>query len=179
MLVDLKKNIILLCLFLLSTTIAFASLTKIEKTFTYPRRLSVDVCRSRGLGIEIACKPSWEFIEKETAALLRIADYPETLVIIAKTDSSIVFLEQLTRGDLESTGRYARGFEFEEVLLDGQKALKVKAFSNGDTSARLVDYYFIRDEALWGLFFSVQPLEGWEEVKFLFVDLVKSFHFMN
>jgi len=175
----LKIIIVFLCSVLLYSSLSFAALTRSPKEVVQPSALSFDVCQSKTLGVEIGCLSSWEFIEGDSAVLLRIADYPETTVVIAKTNSSIAFLEQLTKRDLDKTARYANGFRLEPAFVDGAEALKVKAFSQHVIQSRVADYYFIQGGNLWGLFFSVRPKEEWDEVKFLFADLLESFHFID
>lgn len=136
------------------------------------------LCEDDVLAIKFPCHPDWEIETVENAALIIMKKEPDITGIIARLDSRIKFLPQLTRDFLEEKGRYSDGFRIETVNFAGRSAVKVKAFSRENPDKRLLDYYFIHQETLFGLLFSVEPKDETEEAMFLFKAIADGFEFM-
>ena len=76
---------------------------------------------------------------------------------------------------LRERGLYAQGFQVERVqFLDGE-AVHVKAISSNYPDIRLSDYFFIKNNAVYGILFSVKPREEWDHYKFDIQKIIQSF----
>lgn len=134
-------------------------------------------CSDDELGVTFLCDFGWERRKVDGIILFTISSDPDATMKIVKIDMDILFIQQLSRDKLKALGRYAKGFVTEEVKVAGLKAIKVKAFAWGDPETRLSDYYFVYNETLYGLMFSVAPKEHWGDYQFLFRDVVNNFQF--
>ena len=98
---------------------------------------------------------------------------------IVRINAEIRMIRQLGLDGLEALGRYEEGFATEEASVAGEQAVKVKAFAKGDPDTRLLDYYFIRDNFLYGVMFSIKPKDKWGIYQSTFQEMVNAMHFMK
>ena len=137
-----------------------------------------DMCQVKDLGVKFLCQKDWAIRPVDDAVLVIISAEPDVTLIVARIDSRIKFLSQLTNSFLETKERYARGFRTERVKFADREAIKVKAFAKDKPQKRLLDYYFINDSSLYGVLFSVKPKEDTDDYKFLFQDIIDRFEFI-
>ena len=149
--------------------------------------LPIENLRSSELGIKLfrcgdellrlgyLCDFSWPVQRRHNGLLITIEDQPQVLFKILKVDVGIQYIEQLSRDRIEAIGQYQSGFVTEEGRVAGIETIKVKAYAKGDPETRLLDYYFVKNDHLYGLFFSVKPKELWEKYQFVFQDILSGF----
>ena len=143
------------------------------------KNLKLDYCKEKSLGIKFKCDKDWEIQTIKDAVLVVISSEPDVTLIIAKIDSRIKFLSQLTKDFLSSKDRYAPGFRLENINFVDRKALKVKAFAKNNKDKRILDYYFLNNSVLYGILFSVNPKEDTSQFKFLFKQIIDDFKFIE
>ncbi len=139
---------------------------------------TLQYCRDDELGIRILCNPQWHLRAEDKSLLLIISQNPRVTMEIAKLNKRIKSLNQLNRFYFEDVGYYAEGFATEKISLDDLTAIKVKAYSKDFPQIRIIDYYFLRGEEMYVLFFSVDPQEKWNDFKFLIEKVAKSVKFI-
>ncbi len=141
--------------------------------------VELKTCTDSELKIQFMCEKSWYMRKSDDAVLAVISREPDVTMIIAKIDSSVRFLEQITKERLKVMNQYSDGFQVENENINGKDILKVKAFSSIHPSRRLLDYYFVNNNNLYGVLFSVDPKEEIENFKYLFAEIVESLTFIN
>lgn len=141
--------------------------------------VKLQYCLDDDLGIKMLCNAEWEYQEGDNAILLLVSEEPTVTITITKLGEDFRYLEQLNRDFLYSLGEYKDGFKTESVKIADRKAIKVKAFSSQYPDIRILDYYFVHDSSLYGLLFSINPKEEWDNYKFLFQKLANSFEFIE
>jgi len=137
-----------------------------------------ETCTDRQLNIKFSCKENWKLLPIDNAVLIVISSEPAVTLTIAKMDSDIVFLGQLTKMKLQEMGLYQDGFQINRVKFAQRDALEIKAFSKQYPGRRLLDYFFVHNQALHGVLFSVHPKEQWDEQQFLIRQIADSFQFL-
>lgn len=136
---------------------------------------SSNQCADSEFGVEFACEPSWKWKRTNDAMLIIISSKPMVTMTISRVDSPIKLLGQITDSYLRERGLYAEGFQAERVkFLDGE-AVHVKAISRDYPDIRLSDYFFIKNNSLYGVLFSVKPNEEWDKYKFDIQEIIQSF----
>ena len=138
----------------------------------------LNYCVDEGLGIKFLCDFGWRQSVSGNGAIFFINDHPDVRLKIIRIDIDIRFIQQLSRERLEVIGQYAPEFVIEDAEVSGLKATKVKAFSKKAPETRLLDYYFVRNNKLYAIMFSVNPKEKWDGYKFLFEGIVKYLEFL-
>ncbi len=136
-------------------------------------------CSDDKLHVKFLCDPDWGLMEEDDTMLLVISDDPAVTMTIVKISSGIKFLEQISVSDLENIGQYAEGFQKEIVTIGKNKAVQVKAVSDQFPEMRLQDYYFLRDDRLYGVLFSVDPKDDWGQFYPLIEKIINSFDFID
>jgi hypothetical protein len=137
-------------------------------------------CRDDRLGIAFLCDYTWEKKPNTVDATIFIVDKgPDVIFKFIKVNVDIRVIQQLSRDKLEAIGQYQEGFVMEEAVVAGFNAIKVKAFSRENPALRVTDYYFVRNEALYAVMFSVAPKEQWDNYKFVFQKIVNSLKFIQ
>ena len=135
-------------------------------------------CSEQNLRIHFLCDFAWrDQNENSDVVFYAINANPVVKLKIAKIPIEILYIQELSREKLEAIGQYMQGFAVEDTEVAGYSALKIKAFSSKDPQIRLLDYYFVRDNNLYTLMFSVNPKGDWNDYKFLFREIVRSFTF--
>jgi len=138
-------------------------------------KISAKQCADSEFGVEFACEPTWKWKRTGDAILIIISSQPMVTMTISRVDSPIKLLGQITDSYLRERGLYADGFQAERVkFLDGE-AVHVKAISRDDPDIRLSDYFFIKNNSLYGVLFSVKPSEEWDKYKFDIQKIIQSF----
>lgn len=139
---------------------------------------ALEYCRDDELGVRLLCDPQWYLQAEKDSLFLIISQIPRVTLEIAKLDTGMISLSQLSRMYFDEEGYYQDGFAVEDVRVKNFPAIKVKAFSKDFPAIRIVDYYFLKGSDLYGLFFSVEPKEEWDRYKFLFQEVAQSFVFL-
>lgn len=138
-------------------------------------KIDSNQCADSEFGVEFACEPAWKWKRTNDAILIIISSKPMVTMTISRVDSPIKFLGQITDAYLRERGLYAEGFQVEKVkFLDGE-AVHVKAISRDYPDIRLSDYFFIKNNSLYGVLFSVKPVGEWDKYKFDLREIIQSF----
>ncbi|MCD4778991.1 MAG: hypothetical protein K8S27_00365 [Candidatus Omnitrophica bacterium] len=155
---------------------------KLKKTTPGPLLIELNQlqsCVDDKWGISFLCHPRWGVEENPQALSLIISVEPTVTFTVVKFNKRIKFIAQLNRFHLESMGQYSRGFKMESINLGRYKAVKVKAFSSVYPDMRIVDFFVLHDEVLYGFLFSVSPKEEWDNYKRLIHKIVRSLEFQD
>ncbi|MFT5387918.1 MAG: hypothetical protein ACI9E5_001053 [Candidatus Omnitrophota bacterium] len=134
-------------------------------------------CSYDKLHIGFRCHLDWLYAQDKNNFRAVISQDPEVTFSIISVDSGVKFLSQLSAKRLDSFDLYAEGFAIERATMADQKTIKVKAFSKQNANVRLTDYYFVNDNKLYGVLFSVTPKSRWDEVQHLIDYIAKSISF--
>ena len=139
-----------------------------------------EVCRDPELKVTFQCHPDWRIHHVDDAVIIVISkENPVMTLTVSTFDTNIRFLGQINSRMLKERGLYADGFSMENVEFAQKPAVKVKAYAKDNSERRLVDFFFIQDETLYGVLFTVQPKEAWEEEQFLIQKVLDSFVFYD
>jgi hypothetical protein len=138
-----------------------------------------DKCADSEFGFEFFCDPNWKWKRVKDTMMIIISTKPMVTCTIAKLDSPIKYLSQLTDDVLVKKQLYQDGFHTERVKFLDREAIHVKAMSRNFDNIRLSDYFFVRHQALYGILFSVYPSEEWENYKFAVKKILESFKEIN
>ncbi|MBF0385125.1 MAG: hypothetical protein HQL27_04570 [Candidatus Omnitrophica bacterium] len=167
-----KKIYIFVCL-AGSFLFPFSSISSSQEVFGLNK-----ICTDGELGLQFACSDSWKLDVVKDAVLIVISSNPEATLIIAKINSTIKYPEQLTKERLKEVKQYEEGFDIEKVKIRDKEFIKVKAFSAEEPQRRILDYYLIRGNELYGILFTVEPKEAMDKYKFMFQRIVESITFI-
>lgn len=134
-----------------------------------------NICSDSEFGVEFYCDPNWNWRRVEDAILIIISEKPLVTMSITKINSPFKFLGQVSNVFLKEKMLYQDGFQTERVQFLGGEAVHVKAVSMNFPDIRLSDYFFIRNNALYGVLFSVHPKNEWVNYQFTIQKIVQSF----
>ena len=138
------------------------------------------VCsEEKTLKVQFLCNPDWQLQTEKNAMHLIISDDPAVTLTIAKADSPVIFIEQLTDKALKAMGQYQDGFFKARVKVASQDAVKVEGLSEQFPEIRLVDFYVIHDLSLYSILFSVNPKGEWFRYAAVLEKIIQSFQFMD
>lgn len=168
--------------FLLITTLLGAGTfvnTSFAQGIVDPMDVLNQLCTDRELKVQFHCGKDWTMQPVSNALLTIIDTNPNVSMIVAKLDSDIKFLGQLNHGILQKNRHYADGFQTVRITIGDKDLLKVKAFSDVDADKRLWDFFFIQDDQLYGILFSVRPKARAEEYQFIIKEVLESFKFLE
>lgn len=141
--------------------------------------VDLQACMDETLGVKFLCNRDWKLKTEQKAILIIISEGPAVTLTIARFNSPVVFLEQLTQKTLQDLGQYAGGFTHEIVPFANQKAIKVQGIAEDFPEIRLLDFYLLHDLSLYSVLFSVNPQEEFEQFGPLFNRIVASFTFLK
>lgn len=145
-----------------------------ETTQTY----QLHECTDDKLGVKFLCDPDWEIQSGDNVMLIIINKNPSVTLTVAKSDTPVVFMEQLTNPVLQELGQYQDGFRTQIVDLGGQQAIQVIGKSKEIASAGLIDFYAIHDINLYSILFLVDPRDSFADYEALFGKIKESFQFL-
>lgn len=140
---------------------------------------NLQMCADKDLGVKFLCDPTWKLQPIDNALLIIITSEPDVTMIVARMDSEIKYLSQLTDTVLEKMKHYEEGFRTETVEIGDREAIKVKAFSKIFPNRRLLDYYFIHHGDVHSVLFSVNPKDQADKYLPLFKEIMDSFGFFD
>ena len=147
--------------------------------YTTPFRYEdYETCRDDALGLRFACRSNWSIEFADLTDRFVISEDPFVEMIMVKEPTRLVSIEQLSVDILTGMNRYAQGFQTERIDAGAFKAVKVKAIAANDPESRLTDVYFLRDGALYKIYFNVSPYEAWDVYQFLWEKVVFSLEFL-
>jgi hypothetical protein len=135
------------------------------------------VCEDSELQVKFFCDTSWQMQMTDQAVLILMDSQPDVTAILAKIDSQIKFLGQLTEDVLTEKNRYAPDFRTYQTRINGQNILLVKGFAMDNPDKRLQDYYLINNNVLYGVLFSVSPKDKAFDYVPVFRKIVESLEF--
>ncbi len=164
----------LMVMFLFISTSTFAKDSKKNSN-----QDNLRMCRNKALNVAFLCDPQWKMQTIDDAVLVVIDSDPTVTLIIAKIDSHIQFLSQMSKPTLENLDQYADGFRLDRIKRGGKDYVEVKAFAKDNIDKRILDYYMVHDLKLYGVLFSVTPKENWDKYKFLIQEIKDSFKFVD
>lgn len=140
----------------------------------------LDYCHDSNLRIVFLCDYRWEKKLTDPGTMIYVMETdPLIYFTVIRINAEIQMIRQLGPDRLEALNRYQEGFAIEETRLAGEEAIKVKAFAKEDPDTRLLDYYFIRDNFLYGVMFSIKPKDKWNVYQSTFQDVVNAMHFLK
>lgn len=128
-------------------------------------------------GVQFMCDLKWKVINAETPAQAQIILSEEPLVTIdwKKFDQNIRFLAQLNKFFFEDTGLYAQGFSTEKVDFAGHDAVLVKGYDKNLPDAQRRDYFYLHDNKLVSISFTLSPKDEWDQGKEIIEEVKESF----
>lgn len=169
-------KLIILCFVFLNFMMTFSGLAaELEST----ENQESNICVNPKLGIQFYCEDKWKVRMLDDAVLVVISSEPMATVTVARIDTDIKYLSQLTHKVLKDKELYKEGFRAERSKLGGKDTLQIKAFSKQYADRRVLDFFFIHEEALYGVLFAVYPKDSWDQYKFLIKNIVDSFEFLK
>ncbi|MCA9409324.1 MAG: hypothetical protein H6755_01090 [Candidatus Omnitrophica bacterium] len=139
--------------------------------------VNLHTCRDEKMKVEFLCYPDWELKTENDTLLMIISDQPYVTFTIAKSESPVIFLKQLTNSVLQELGQYQDGFKTQVVLLAGEEAIQIMGVSKELLSSGFNDYYLIHDLQLYSFLFSVDPKERWKDYEDLIYRIKESIKF--
>ena len=148
-------------------------------SFSFAQEIQLDICKDEKIGVKFLCNLDWEMETNEGAMLVIISEDPAVTMTVSKSGSPVLFLEQLNDRTIQAIGNYKEDFKTEKVLVANKQAMKVEGFSKGYDEIRLLDYYFVFDNAPFGILFSVNPKGEWDSYRPLFEKIVESVDFIK
>lgn len=157
---------VLLCL---PQPVSFASEEKSENN-----QYGLESCHDKKLRVGFLCNPGWGYQLVEDGLLVVIASDPIVTVTFARIDSEISRLPKLNKSVLMGKNLYQKGFRRELTTLNDQDVVIVRAFSKKNPDRRVLDHFFIHEDKLFGVLFSVSPKVQWDEYKFLIKEVADS-----
>lgn len=136
-------------------------------------------CLDEDLGIRFLCNPDWQVQTDEHVVMLIISQEPTVTLTIAKSEHPVVFLEQLNDAFLAEIGGYAPGFLRETLHLEGKDIIRIEGVARDFPEMKLLDYYFIKDFALYSILFSIDPEEQYPLYRNLIERILESFEVVS
>ena len=143
------------------------------------KEVTLQSCSDQKLGIKFLCNPDWDLETQNDAMLITISDNPRVLLTIMKSTQSVLLLEQLTERMLTSIVDYKDGFTKNRIPFAGGEAMAVEGSLESAPQIRVLDYYVIHDNSLYGILFSVEPKEKWDDYKGVIDTIAKSIEFVR
>ncbi|MCA9401117.1 MAG: hypothetical protein KC713_05785 [Candidatus Omnitrophica bacterium] len=136
----------------------------------------VQTCKMKNLGVQFTCNLSWKVINEESGdGVIVLSDDPLVTLTWKQMEHKIRFLGQLNTMFFEKLGAYENGFRTEKVDFAGFQAVMVKGYTNGQSDAQVRDFYFVKDDQLVNVSFSLSPKERWDDGKFLIEEVRNTF----
>lgn len=139
--------------------------------------ITLNLCTDDRIGYQIKCNPDWIINDELNSVSMIIVDEQELLVTatINKSNEKGITLKQLTPERLRFIGQYGDEVKIDRVQVAGMEAIKVKATAKDVEEMQLLDYYFVKDNFLYSVLFSVNPSERFPDFEGLFEKMIKSF----
>lgn len=134
----------------------------------------LEPCREAELKIEFLCNPAWEYHMSGEALLVVISKEPAVTVTFARMDARINYLYEINKATLAEKNLYRKGFKADLRKVNGQDVLVVRAFSRSEPQRRVLDFFYIHQGELFGALFAVNPIDEWDNYKFLIKTISES-----
>ena len=173
------KNIISFIILIVLWTSHGSVLASDDKGYLNKDFGSLIYCVDEELGVRMLCDKDWSLREGREALLLVVNSDPAVTITIVKIKDNVKLIDQVTNKQFVELGEYRDNFAKEFVLLGGERSVKIKGFSRKFPEMRLADYYVVHSGKLYGLLFSVDPMDEWDKYKFLFKKVADSFSFIE
>ena len=158
-------------------TAANAAIPASPSTVSSSSIVSLNECTDSKLKVHFSCNPDWELQTEHNTMLIIIFQKPLVTMTVGKSDTHVLFVEQLTKDNLQEMGQYAEGFTIEKGTLAGENAVRVSGFPKDHPEVKFLDYYILHDLHLYSVLFSVSPKERWNDYGALFNKILQSFAF--
>ena len=137
-------------------------------------------CYNDMFKVKFLCHKGWVIEEGDDESLfVIIQESPKLTFSIMKLTDGVKYIDQFNREHFEDIDLYQDGFQIESRDIAGKRAIKIKAFSKEYENMRLSDYYFVHNESLYGVFFSLSPKEEWSQYAKIVNRIVKSVKFIE
>ena len=143
------------------------------------KEIPLHECTDDRMAVKFLCNPDWKLETKENTLFIIIEETPSVTLTIARSDSPVIFLKQLTKPVLQEMGQYEKDFQTQDVKLNNSDALMVSGYSKDHPDLRLLDYYLIHDVQLYSILFAVAPKERWDDYEELIKKIVGSIEFLK
>ncbi|MCA9401698.1 MAG: hypothetical protein KC713_08730 [Candidatus Omnitrophica bacterium] len=133
-------------------------------------------CEDPGLDLIFYCNPRWEIQTEDNLVFAVILKEPNITMTITRSTDPINSLDYLTDNILQDLGSYATGYRKEIMQLDIGEAVHVWGLHQKYRELYLEDYYFVKDDQLYSVLFSVNPAEQMGQYKPLLDKIVQNIH---
>ena len=142
-----------------------------------PEIKSDGTCAVQELGVQFKCDPHWSTESTGTSGHGLVVASADPLVTIGwkKFDQSIRFVGQLNKIFFEKIGLYQDGFGTERVNFAGHDAVLVKGYEKERPDAEHRDYFYLFNDQLVSVSFTLSPKEDWDKGKGLIQKIKDSF----
>ncbi len=136
-------------------------------------------CTDKNLGFQIKCSPHWQREISPESLMLVVKGRPRHIVTvtITKFAQGQYLWEDLSPKNLQANFHYEPDFKIGPSRVGGQKAVIVIANPIHYPNVQILDYFVIKNKALYRISFSVNTRNRFEEYKDLFAVLIRSFTF--
>jgi hypothetical protein len=173
------KGLILMAGFILMQPFFQAGAVAQEEFSSLEISADQNTCTDRRLNLRFYCENGWKIQQADEAVLVVASSDPMVTLIVARIDSSITLLGQMTKKILDDMKQYRNGYMTEYVTYNDQQFFRVKALAQSDSEKRILDHYFIHEGKLYSILFSVKPKAKWDEHKFLIEKVLQSLKLYN
>src|SRR3989338_4022312 len=148
--------------------------TAYEKTFLTD---TIRTCSLKNWGVAFKCDLKWNVSEDDEPGKMDVIIFEDPLVTVGwkKFDKNVLYLSQLNRFFFEKLGLYEDGFSLENVRFADHDAVLVKGFSADTPDTQRRDYFYLHNEKMVSIFFTLSPKEKWEGGKSLIQEVKNSF----
>ncbi len=138
---------------------------------------TINICTMKDWGIEFPCDMKWMANTEDEPGNIKFILSQEPLITFGwkRFDQDIHFLGQLNNIFFEKIGFYQNGFGTERVNLAGYDAVLVKGYSAEIPDTQQRDYFYLHNNKLVGVSFTLSPADKWEEGKLLIQKVKNSF----
>jgi hypothetical protein len=132
-------------------------------------------CVVHELGIRFACDHTWSKNSAGEASSLILSKDPLVTLTWGKLNGNIHFLGQLSKFFFEELGRYRTGFVTENVHFAGYNAVAVKGYDIHQPDTQRRDYFYLYDNQLVNVSFTLADNDKLNEGKFLVKEVASTF----
>jgi hypothetical protein len=135
----------------------------------------LELCRADKLGFEMLCDRDWHMDFSGPAVIITMDDQPNALMVVERINRPIYFIEDFTDDYIAQNRIYKDGFRSQRIQTAHLDAIEVQGRSYKNPFAQHLDYYFVNDGQLYGLFFIVSPAKEFSEYQNMIRYIAGSF----
>ncbi len=139
----------------------------------------IHLCRDQKLGLQFICDPDWPIETDTNVLMLIIQENPSITLTLTKIEEGPSSLDELTPEILAEIGPYAKGFKTHRVWMNQYDTLMIEAKTINDPNQRVVDFYLLKNNTLYGVMFFFESFESLMESQHLFEQIITSLDFID